>query len=90
VLPDTNPVVQSVISGDIAEKVGLKAGDIVLAVNGERMTTGTQLTEAISRNGGKEIELTLRRNGRVIIRGTYLESHSDGTNRIKGGQVQIN
>lgn len=34
--------------------------------------------------------ITLRRNGRVIIRGTYLESRSDGTNRIKGGQVQIN
>ncbi len=34
--------------------------------------------------------ITLRRNGRVILRGTYVESHSDGTNRIKGGQVQIN
>jgi hypothetical protein len=34
--------------------------------------------------------ITLRRNGRVIVRGTYVESHSDGTNRIKGGQVQIN
>jgi hypothetical protein len=34
--------------------------------------------------------VTLRRNGRVIIRGTYVESHSQGTNRIKGGQVQIN
>jgi len=34
--------------------------------------------------------ITLRRNGRVIVRGTYVETHSDGTNRIKGGQVQIN
>ena len=34
--------------------------------------------------------ITLRRNGRVIVRGTYIETHSDGTNRIKGGQVQIN
>jgi hypothetical protein len=34
--------------------------------------------------------VTLRRNGRVIIRGTYIETKSDGTNRIKGGQVQIN
>jgi hypothetical protein len=34
--------------------------------------------------------ITLRRNGRVVIRGTYVETHSDGTNRIKGGQVQIN
>ena len=34
--------------------------------------------------------ITLRRNGRVIVRGTYVETHSEGTNRIKGGQVQIN
>jgi hypothetical protein len=34
--------------------------------------------------------VTLRRNGRVIIRGTHVETHSDGTNRIKGAQVRIN
>ncbi len=34
--------------------------------------------------------ITLRRNGRVVIRGTYVETRSEGTNRIKGGQVQIN
>lgn len=34
--------------------------------------------------------ITLRRNGRVIVRGTHVETNSDGTNRIKGGQVQIN
>lgn len=34
--------------------------------------------------------ITLRRNGRIIIKGTYVESRSKGTNRIKGGSVQIN
>jgi hypothetical protein len=34
--------------------------------------------------------ITLRRNGRVVIRGDYVESYSEGTNRIKGGQVRIN
>lgn len=34
--------------------------------------------------------ITLRRNGRIVIRGTYVESYSEGTNRIKGGQVRIN
>jgi hypothetical protein len=37
-----------------------------------------------------QASVTLRRNGRIIIRGTYVETHSDGTNRIKGGQVRIN
>ena len=34
--------------------------------------------------------ITLRRNGKVIIKGTQVESHSTGTNRIKGGQVRVN
>lgn len=32
----------------------------------------------------------LRRNGRVVIRGAYVETRSRGVNRIKGGSVQIN
>lgn len=34
--------------------------------------------------------ITLRRNGKVIVRGTHVETYSDGVNRIKGGQVRIN
>lgn len=34
--------------------------------------------------------ITLRANGRVIIKGMQIESYSEGTNRIKGGQVRIN
>ncbi|HTE40924.1 MAG TPA: DUF6484 domain-containing protein [Steroidobacteraceae bacterium] len=37
-----------------------------------------------------QASITLRRNGRVVIRGTHVETHSEGTNRIKGGQVRIN
>jgi hypothetical protein len=34
--------------------------------------------------------ITLRRNGKVIIKGTYVETHSEGVNRIKGGSVHFN
>lgn len=34
--------------------------------------------------------ITLRRNGRVVIRGSHVETASTGTNRIKGGQVRVN
>ena len=66
VLPDINPIVQSVIAGEVAETAGLKAGDVVLAVNGERMVTRTQLIDAISRNGGHEIDLTLKRGDQEL------------------------
>ena len=34
VLPDINPVIDSVIPGDIADTAGFKAGDVVLAIDG--------------------------------------------------------
>jgi hypothetical protein len=65
----------------------------------------SNIAEAEARIDGRRIELeaadeivlrcgqasiTLRRNGRVVIRGTYVESRSRGVNRIKGGSVEIN
>ena len=71
VMPDINPIVASVIAGEPAERAGLMADDVVLAVDGERMVTRTQLVETISRNGDQEIELTIQREGREqIVRAT--------------------
>ena len=56
-------------------------------VDGKRVRVTAQ-DEIVLQCGSASI--TLRRNGRVVVRGTYVETHSDGTNRIKGGQVQIN
>jgi regulator of sigma E protease len=61
VLPDANPIITRVISGDRAEQAGLKAGDIIVAVNGERMATRMQLIDVISKSGGKNIQVTVRR-----------------------------
>jgi regulator of sigma E protease len=60
-LPKVHPVVSSTIAGDRAEQAGLKAGDIVLSVNGEPMATRQQLIDSISKNGGKPIKITVRR-----------------------------
>ena len=56
-------------------------------VDGKRVRVTAQ-DEIVLQCGSASV--TLRRNGRVIIRGTYVETRADGTNRIKGGQVQIN
>jgi hypothetical protein len=37
-----------------------------------------------------QASIVLRRNGRIVIRGTYVETRSRGVNRIKGGSVEIN
>lgn len=37
-----------------------------------------------------QASITLTRGGKVLIKGCYVLSRSSGTNRIKGGSVQIN
>ena len=34
--------------------------------------------------------ITLRKDGKIVIKGTHLLSRASGVNRIKGGQVNIN
>ena len=65
VLPDTNPYV-NVVRGDVAERAGFQDGDVILAVNGERIATGTQFERWIQTNAGKPIEVTVRRGGEEV------------------------
>ena len=44
--------------------------------------------EIVLRCGNASI--TLRRNGRVVVKGAYVETRAVGVNRIKGGSVKIN
>jgi hypothetical protein len=60
---------------------------LVAEVDGERVEiVGND--EIVLRCGRASI--TLRRNGRVVIRGTYVETRASGVNRIRGGSVAIN
>jgi regulator of sigma E protease len=65
-LPNVHPVVKSLVAGGRAGQAGIKAGDVILAVNGEEMVTSQQLTAVISRNGGNPIQLTIKRDGRQL------------------------
>lgn len=58
-----------------------------LTVDGRRAVITAQ-DEIVLRCGKSSITLT--KAGKVLIRGAYLSSRSSGTNRIKGGSVQIN
>jgi hypothetical protein len=37
-----------------------------------------------------DASLTLRRDGKILLRGAYVETYARGLNRIKGAQVKIN
>jgi uncharacterized protein DUF6484 len=73
-----------------------------LVVGLEQVRSPTPLTDAVLESpppAEQPIEIvlqcgrasiTLRRNGKVIIKGSYVETHSDGVNRVKGGAVHFN
>jgi uncharacterized protein DUF6484 len=63
------------------------AGPVEARLDGERVVLEAR-REIVLKCGAAS--LTLRRDGKVLIRGAYVETHSRGVNRIKGGSVKIN
>jgi regulator of sigma E protease len=61
VFPNAHPRIPVVNPGEPGERAGLKAGDVVLAINGRPVTFQTQLREAIAKSSDKPITLTVRR-----------------------------
>lgn len=63
VLPDVYPSIGSVNPGDPADRAGLKAGDVLVSVAGERVVFAQHVSEAISTNPGRAIDIVVRRDG---------------------------
>lgn len=64
-----------------------RAEPVEAVVDGRRVVIDAA-DEIVIRCG--KASITLRRNGRIVVRGTYVETDSEGLNRIKGGAIKIN
>jgi regulator of sigma E protease len=63
VLPDVHPHIISVMPGRPAERAGLKANDVILAVDRAPITFPKELIDAISKKANVPVTLTISRNG---------------------------
>ncbi len=63
VMPDVNPSIRGLVPGEPAEQAGLKAGDVILSIAGERMVFASQVSEAIGRRPEQTIDVVVRRDG---------------------------
>jgi regulator of sigma E protease len=61
ILPDVHPLVAAVVPGSPAERAGIAAGDVILALNGERMVFSAEVSAAITNSLGKPVEIKVRR-----------------------------
>jgi regulator of sigma E protease len=62
--PQLQPQIGSVNAGSPAEKAGLKAGDVVVAVAQQPVFTPEELMQAIQRRAGRTFEVAVEREGR--------------------------
>ena len=64
VMPDIYPSVTSFVAGKPAESSGLRVGDVIVAIDGQRMVFFMQALQTISaKPGDKPIVFTVRRDG---------------------------
>jgi regulator of sigma E protease len=71
VFPDVHPFVTQVVAGEPAERGGLKVGDVVESFNGQTISFGYQLTEAIAKHPNEPVMFGVARGGgRVDVRVT--------------------
>jgi hypothetical protein len=75
------------VAGPDAAKPPDEALSFYVQVDGRRMSI--EACDELELRCG-EASITLRRNGKVVVRGTYIETCSRGTNRIKGSTVKLN
>ena len=63
VLPNVHPHLLSIAAGEPGDKAGLKAGDVIVAANGEPTTFGEEFRQIIRRNPDKPMSLSILRAG---------------------------
>jgi regulator of sigma E protease len=62
VLPDLYPSAAAIVPGSPAEQVGLQPGDVILAINGERMVFTGDVPDIIGKNADVPVTMRIRRN----------------------------
>ena len=66
VRPNVHPHVPSVVAGEPAERAGVKAGDVIVAVDGEHIAFSSELRDAIAKKPNQEITLSILRDGTAV------------------------
>lgn len=81
------PIIMGVLREGEGWPLEQRPGQVEVDVDGERLMVSAK--EQLVLKCGKA-SITLTKAGKVLIKGSYLSSHSSGVNRIRGGTVHVN
>ncbi len=78
-LEDENDIVtiEGVTSDSLAEKAGLKKGDVILDIDGAKITSRREVNRIVQRDSGKTIKLKLKRGDAEIQLNVELKSDDE-------------
>ena len=64
-VPESKPLIDSVIAGYPLEKAGILAGDLITAIDDHEINSGSELSEYLAKNplNGKQVKFSYMRNG---------------------------
>ena len=74
--------VSSVVPNSPAQEIGLQAGDRVLVVDGQRVTSASDIPDLIAASEGKPIVVTVRRDGEEVKLGPVAPEPADNGYRL--------
>ncbi len=85
----TTTHVERVLASSPAKRAGLRAGDVVVAVNGQAVT-GSTLTKRIGGSGGRPLALTVRRQGKLVqLRSVKPMNEADSLPTAFGDSIRL-
>ena len=75
--PETTTTLEQVMKDSPAAKAGIKAGDKIIEIDGKKVDSWEQITMAIQRNAGNEVEVVVERDGKLATVSPTLRKESD-------------
>lgn len=60
------PTIDAVVPGSAAEEAGLRPGDVIKSINGQAITSFTDVQKIASKSAGLKLTVTVERNGKSV------------------------
>lgn len=89
----SRPIIIGMLEDPLQDLVSLEVRDAESSSKRDALIDGKRLTisadnEIVLQCG--EGSITIRKDGKIVVKGTHILTRSSGPNRIKGGSVSIN